>query len=201
MYFMKKIFFISLLTIIVVFSAGCKKKKSDIHFDKDSITVDGTNASTGTFTYKIRFSGCGKDYETSQPISIIQKQNPNYNITLTDYELTIRNYDDTNMTYEVTSIQEPQTFSTNGTIFQHSQKRIILNSTEQYLTIIINNKEAFSQLLLNNTPIIIYNETIIREPQSLITADIVASNEEKPFYIISILTSIIALTFMWWKIK
>jgi hypothetical protein len=160
----------------------------------------GYNATIGGYYYTIRISGCGKNHDLKQPIRVIEKQNPDYNITIKEYEIILKNYDSTNISYALIIINQNSTQVINGTIQAHAQERVFLNNTDQFLTIRVNNAEVFNKLLLNNTREVITNYTII---YSNITGNITlpVEGEEKPFYILSILTSVGALLIMYTRLR
>lgn len=163
-----------------------------------------TNSTVGDYEYTIRISGCGKNHDYEKPIMIIRKENPEYNIVLEYNELVLKNYEETNLTYTLTIIEETKTTIINNTLTPHSQVKLVLNNTNQYLTLKLNNIEVFNKLLIiNNTQVIIVNNTIINNTPSLITGNAAIENieEEKPFYILSILTGLGSLGVLYWRLK
>jgi hypothetical protein len=80
-----------------------------------------------------------------------------------------------------------------------------LNNTNQFITISINGFEVYNQLILNNTieTIVITNETIIYQNHSLITGNLTLNpvTEEKPFYILCLFTSLIALGIIYKRLR
>ncbi len=161
-------------------------------------TID-YNATIGDYYYKIRVSGCGRDYDYSQPVRVIEKQNPYYNITINESNIIIKNYDNTNLTYEVVSTSD-EINNYNGVLSPHTQAVINLQNKTQYVTILLNNLEVLNELLTRNELII--NKVIV-ENNSVITGNITLPEVEgeKRFYILSLLTSVGALTIMYRKLR
>jgi len=138
---MKKIFFIHLLAILIIFSAGCKKKKSDIHFDKDSITVDGANGSTGTLSIIATgdwavsanvHSWLSISPETGsgdQTVTFTCKQN----MTLTTRVANITIYDGkNNVAQQVTLTQNPFNFQSSNKILAGCAEGVMYSTNGGY---------------------------------------------------------------------
>lgn len=176
-------------------------------------TID-YNASLGSYYYTIRLSGCGKNHDYKKPILIVEKREPAVNITINqDNELIIKNYEQVNTSYELQIILEDGTIKLNNTLIPHSQERIKLNNTNQYLEVKINNKKHYTKLLTtenNNT--IIVNNTIVKSStststllpivreSSMITGNVTVSQGDN-YYIISILIGLISLLIIYKRIK
>ncbi|MBN1923227.1 MAG: hypothetical protein JW791_00525 [Nanoarchaeota archaeon] len=156
-------------------------------------TIDW-NATIGDYDYKIRVNACGKDYDYSQPITITEKRKPLYNITINHDLILIKNYDNTNLTYNIIIIEEEENNTIIGELKPHNQIIIELDNSSKFVKAIINNAVEHNQLFLEQD-----KQSIIEE-SSKITGEIImveSEGEEKPFYILSILTSLGALAIIY----
>ncbi|VVB75276.1 Uncharacterised protein [Candidatus Tiddalikarchaeum anstoanum] len=172
-------------------------------------TID-VNATTGEYYYVLRLNSCSKDYTYEQKIFVTKKNEPDYNITIDNNTILIKNFEQTNTDYNIEIVNENRTLLMNGSLPPHTQKKIFLNNTSQFLTIYINGKISVERLLLNSNASIIYltKEVVVERNVSGNTTPITAfaalaesGGEEKYFYILSILTSIISLLILYVKLK
>jgi len=162
--------------------------------------IVNSKAEPAEYDYTIRVSGCGKNYDLTQPVQIVSDANPDIDYKLEKDGLLVKNYGNANISFELRIMDENQTRIITGEVTPYSQKKIFLNQTTQYLELAVNNEQVLEKLITH--PVIIIQNNTIEELGSITSNAVLNSFDEgKSFYILSIFTSITALMIMYKRLR